>query len=183
MRRATPSGTLLFASALAGLLCLTGPTAARADDAPSIQRDLADLSLGDTLEDIQRIYPPAQEWPVTVEKRVGVKRYRIDRTATKSPAPHVDTMWLGLKHGRLVEIQLIYTAAHTRSKSMDELASDLALTYGNPRSGGGKYWWKDGGTVLRVFNAELPTVKDGGAQVELRTTIQLMEARLFKSAD
>lgn len=179
MRRLTRSGVLLCANALGALLWLA-PAAARGGERAPIQRDLAELSLGDALEDIQRLYPPAQEWPVTVEKRAGVKRYRVDRAATKNPAPHVDTMWLGLKHGRLVEIQLIYTAAGTRAKSVDALASDLALTYGEPTGGGGKYWWRDGKTVLRVFHAELPTVKDGGAQVELRTSLQLMEARLFK---
>lgn len=170
--------SLCVSAALA--LLAPAPRARAADDAPSIQRYLEDLNLGDSLEDVQRVYPPAQEWPVTVEKSAGVRRYRVERGATKHPAPRVDIMWLGFKHGRLVEIQLIYTSAGTRAKSVEDLAADLALTYGQPRFNGSKYWWEDGKTVLRVFDAELPTVKDGGAEVELRTSLQLMEARLFK---
>jgi hypothetical protein len=168
------------------LLCLLGaPAPARAgasdesDEPASIARYLVNLYLGDTMEDIQRAYPPAQEWPVSVVGKAKVKRYRVDRAYTKFPAPHVDTMWLGMRHGQLVEIQLIYTAAYSHSTPVAKLVDDLSLSYGTPSSNGTKFWWKDGGVVLRVFNAEVPTLRDGGAVVELRTSLQLMQANLF----
>lgn len=166
------------------LVCSLPATRALAQDPESVKIDryLIHLSLGDTLDDIQKVYPPASEWPITPEARTKVKRYRVDRASTKYPAPHADTMWLGLKHGRLVEMQLIYTAAYTRTKSVDALARDLALSYGEPRSNGSKYWWTDGRTVLRVFYAEVPA-KDGGSGVELRTSLQLLEAKLFPKSD
>ncbi|MBI3551095.1 MAG: hypothetical protein HY077_01140 [Elusimicrobia bacterium] len=173
----------LPAAILVSLLASARAPAQDADEPVSMQRTFVNLSLGDTLEQIQMIYPPAQEWPSFVEPRAHVKRYRVERTFTKYPAPHTDTMWLGLKRGRLVEVQLIYTAAYTRTKSVDALASDLALTYGEPRSNGGKFWWSDGKTVLRVFYAEVPVLKDGGAGVELRTSIQLLQAGLFPKGD
>jgi hypothetical protein len=92
-------------------------------------------------------------------------------------------MWLGLKHGRLVEIQLVYTAAYTRKKSVDALASDLSLTYGQPHSNGSKYWWVDRKTVIRTFAAEMPSAEDGAAGVELRTSLQLLESSLFPKGE
>ena len=172
--------------ALVGLILLAFllvPARAQEEDPVKVDRYLVNLALGDTLDNIQRIYPPAAEWPASVEPRAHVKRYRIERAFTKYPAPHTDTMWLGLKHRRLVEIQLVYTAAYTRTKSVDALANDLALTYGEPRSGNGKFWWTDGKTVLRVFYAEVPVLKDGGTGVELRTSLQLLEAGLFPKGD
>jgi hypothetical protein len=153
------------------------------DERVAIDRCLVNLCLGDTLEEIQRIYPPAQEWPVTTEKRAKVKRYRVERAFTKYPAPHADILWLGLKHGRLAEIQLVYTAAYTRKKSVDALASDLSLTYGQPRASAGKYWWVDGKTVIRTFAAEMPSTEDGASGVELRTSLQLLEAALFPKGE
>ena len=157
------------------------PAASQEYEAPvKIERALAHLFLGDTLDEIQKVYPPASEWPITAEPRTHVKRYRVERAATKYPAPHVDLMWLGLKHAQLVEIQLVYTAAYTRTKSADALARDFALTYGEPHSDGSKFWWFDRKTVLRIFSAEVPG-KDGG--VELRTSIQLAEKKLFPKGD
>ncbi len=166
----------LLAAVLIPALLVCGARAQDEEEPVKVERYLVHLTLGDALEDIQRVFPPASEWPITAEPRTKVKRYRIERAATKYPAPHTDIMWLGLKHGGLVEIQLIYTAAYTRTKSVDSLARDLALTYGEPHSNGSKFWWSDGRTVLRVFYAEVPG-KDGG--VELRTSLQLLEAKLF----
>ncbi len=151
-----------------------------ADEKVSVQRYLVNLYLGDTLDQIQKLYPPAQEWPASIEPRAHVKRYRVERTYIKSPIPSVDTMWLGLRNGRLAEIELIYTARFTRDKSVEAMAADLELIYGEPHSSGGKFWWTDGRTVLRVFHAEVPVLKDGGQGVELRTSLQLLEGNLFR---
>ncbi len=149
------------------------------DEPTAIPNYLANLYMGDTMEDIQRTYPPAQEWPVSVEGKAKVKRYKVDRAYTKYPAPHIETMWLGMRHGRLVEIQLIYTQSYSRTMTVAKLVDSLSLSYGPPSSNGSKFWWKDGGLVLRVFNAEVPTLRDGGAVVELRTSLQLLQASLF----
>ena len=155
-----------------------------------IQRYLAHLYLGDVMEDIQRIYAPAQEWPSYLENTgLGhVKRYRVERSYLKVPDPKIDTMYLGMKKSALraeslVEIQLVYTAKYSRSKSAEELAGDLALIYGEPHRSEGKFWWSDGKTVLRVFYAEVPVLKGGGQGVELRTSLQIMEQNLFQRTD
>lgn len=158
---------------------LPAPSFAQDDETPKIQRKLAHLVLGDHLEDIEKIYQPAHEWPSKRELKRGVNRIRIERSAVKYPEAHVDTMFLGMRKDRLVEIQLVYDAAYTRSKSVEELAGELALIYGEPRHSQGKFWWSDGKTVLRTFYAEVPSSQDGGA-VELRTSLQVMNAGLFE---
>ena len=153
------------------------------EDIP-IQRYLKNLYLGDTLEVIRRIYPPAREWPSYIEPRGQVKRYRVERAYAKKFPRRVQTMWLGMKKGRLVEIKLIYDARYTRKKGADKLAGDLALIYGKPKYTQGKYWWSDGKTVMRIFYEELPILR--GADkigVELRTTLQIMDQGLFKRTD
>ncbi len=175
MRRATA-----VALAVLTLLALPAPRARAYDDDAPIQRRLVDLYLGDALEDIQRIYAPAQEWPSHVEPKNHVTRYRVERSMLKSPDKDVDVMWLGLKHNRLVELQLIYDAKYTRAESVEALAQQLSLVYGEPESDNGKYWWTDGKTMLRVFYAEVPTLKDGEKGVELRTSLQLADAWLFR---
>lgn len=154
------------------------------DEAPKVQRYLADLYLGDVMEDIQKIYPPAQEWPSHIEPRGQVRRYRIERYALKVPVPEVDTIWLGMKKGRLVEVQLIYTAAHTRRQSVEKLASELSLIYGEGGRSGNRFWWTDGRTVLRASHAEVPVLAPGGGtKTELRTALQLAEEGLFRRTD
>jgi len=92
-------------------------------------------------------------------------------------------MWLGMKRDRLVEIQLIYDAAYTREESVEQLAGELSLIYGEPRRSQGKFWWTDGETVLRAFYAEVPSPqKDDAGAVELRTSLQVMDAGLFEKA-
>jgi hypothetical protein len=180
MRGTASSRCVKLLAILALVLLIPGRSRSQDDDGEEpvkIARYLVNLSLGDTMEDIQRVYPPAGEWPMTVAGRLKVKRYRVERAATKYPAPHVETMWLGMRYGQLVEIELVYSSAHTHAKSVDALAQDLALSYGAPHSDGSKFWWVDRRTVLRVFYSEVPS-KDGEG-VELRTSLQLAEKKLF----
>ncbi len=152
------------------------------DDAPPIRRALDRMTLGETLKDVQRLYPPAKDWPSSVEKRTGVKRLRLERASAKSFPEHVQVLWLGFKAGRLVEIQLIYDLAFTRKKAVESLAEDLSLVYGEPRHSGDKFWWADRKTVLRVFDARIPVSKGKIQAVELHTAIQILEAYLFRYA-
>jgi hypothetical protein len=173
---------------LAGLallaLFLTPAALASEDDEPTpVRRELAHLRLGDYLDQIQKVYVPAREWPSQGEVKGRIKRMRVDRAAVKDPEPNVDTMYLGLRKERLVEIQLVYSAGYTRNKSVEELAGNLALIYGKPRHSQGKFWWTDEKTVLRAFYAEVPVErKDGTTAVEFRTSLQVMEAGLFERA-
>lgn len=167
------------------LLTLLPPAApAAAQEEPrAVQRSLGGLRLGDTLEDVQRLYPPAQEWPMASEPRGGVKRIRVERPNAKSFPPDVEILLLGLKRGRLVEIQLVYDARFSRKKSAEVLAERMSLIYGDPSRSNDKFWWADGRTVLRVFNAELPATEAGEEAVELRTSVQVMERALFRRGD
>lgn len=164
------------------LLC---PARLLAEDA--IQPTLAHLRLGDSLRSIQRIYPPAKDqpkWPSYVEPRGRVERVRVERSYLKKPIANVDTMWLSFKSGRLVEIQLIYDAAYTRTNSVDALATQWLSIYGEPhRTDEGRYWWSDGSTVLRVFYAEVPLAEGKSQSVELRTSVQLFEQDVFERVD
>lgn len=171
--------SVLLAALVLGLL--PPRPAARADDdeLPPVERKLGDLYLGDTLEDIQRIYVPSREWPSYVEPKHGVTRIKIERPDLKSPAQDVDVMWLGLKHDRLVELQLIYDARYTKEHSVNSLVRELSLVYGEPDSENGRYWWTDGRTVLRVFYAEVPVRRGGEKGSELRTSLQVAETWLF----
>lgn len=168
---------------LALLLPLLSPVLAADEESPPIQRYLGNLYLGDSLEQIQRIYPPAQEWTAVVMPRGRVKRFRVDRDAAKSFPNKVETMWVGLKRDRLVEVQLLYDARFTRQKSAEQLAADLALIYGVPERSENKFWWTDGTTVLRVFNAEVPVLRDNESAKEFRTSIQILEKGLFERTD
>ena len=167
------------ASLLALALFIAAPLAA--DDEIAIQRHLADLQLGDTLEQIQLIYRPLSEWSSHKEPRGKVTRHRAQRHQIKNPPREIDTIWMGLRRGRLVDIQLIYTAAHTRARSVDDLASELSIIYGEGRRQGNRFWWTDGRTVLRVFYAEVP--KEEGVGLEWRTSLQVMDENLFTRTD
>jgi hypothetical protein len=153
------------------------------DETPSIQRYLADLQLGDSLEEVQRIYPPAQEWPSHVDPRGRVTRYRVERAYSKSFPSWTQALMLGFKRGRLVDIQVIYNAKRSGEKTSEELARDLSLTYGAADRSGDKFWWADSSTVMRVFPVEVPTFKDGVRGVEWRTSLQILEKGLYKRTD
>ena len=145
------------------LLFLAAVPAVCQDETPAIQRNLADLHLGDNIEEVQLIYPPAQEWPAQEERRVHVTRLRVEREAAKSFPSDAQVLWLGLRRGRLVDIQIIYDARYSRRRPAERLAQDLALIYGEPHRSNDKFWWTDGRTVLRVFDAELPALAGLGS--------------------
>lgn len=164
----------------AGLaLCAALALAAQAQETLPIERSLADLVLGDALETIQKVYPPEHDWPSSIEPRTRTRRHRVGRRDAKKFPPRADVLWLGLRKGRLLEIQLIYDAEHTSRTPVEALVSELSLTYGEPRRTGARFWWSDGDTVLRVFYAEVPVLKDGSRAVELRTSLQLLDESLF----
>ena len=170
---------------LAALALAAAPAAAYDDyyDEPvALQRHLADLQLGDSLEDVQRIYPPAADWPSHMDARGRVRRYRVERGAAKAFPLWTQTMWLGFRRGRLVDIQIVYDAKRTREKTHEELAGDLSLSYGEPTRSGERFWWSDSRTVLRVFPAEVPVNKDGETVTQWRTSMQIMEKDLFSRA-
>jgi hypothetical protein len=170
----------------AALLLLAAPAFAGDDgydDPPPIQRYLAELQLGDSLEDVQRIYPPAQDWPSHIDPRGRVTRYRVERGMAKAFPTWTQALLLGFKHGRLVDIQVVYDQKRSRAKTYEDLARDLSLTYGEADRTGDKFWWTDSRSVLRVFPVEVPTFKDGEQGTEWRTSIQVLEKDLFKRID
>lgn len=167
----------------AAVLFFAAAAACRAQESQSLQRHLAHLYLGDVLEDIQRIYPPVRPWPSHVEPRGRVTRYRVEARAVSGMPLGIDRMWLGLKNGRLVEVQVIYDAAQTQKKPLEALVGELALIYGEPRRSSEKFWWGDGHTVLRAFRAEVPVLQEGRKAIELRASLQLLDADLFKRTD
>jgi len=153
------------------------------EDPPPIQRYLAELQLGDRFEDVQRIYPPAREWPSYIAPRGRVTRYRVEREYSKAFPSWTQTMMLGFKRGRLVDIQVIYNADRSGKITPEELARDLSLTYGECSRSGDKFWWADDETVMRVFPVEVPTLKDGVRGVAWRTSIQILDKDLYKRTD
>lgn len=162
------------------LILTTPPLPARAEDAPAIQRHLAYLHLGDSLESVQKIYPPARDWPSYVEPRGHVTRIKVESYFAKKFPAKADTLWLGFKGGSLVEVQLIYDEQYTAEKTVEALAGDLALIYGEASRTDDKFWWMDDASALRVFYTQVPMMRAGRRVVELRTTIQLMERALFR---
>ena len=153
------------------------------EDPPAIQRYLAELQLGDSLEDVQRIYAPSQDWPSHIDPRGRVTRYRVERAYAKSFPLWTQALLLGFKRGKLVDIQVVYNAKRSGEKTAEELARDLSLTYGEGERTGSKFWWTDSRTVIRVFPVEVPTFKDGVRGVEWRTSLQVLEKDLYKRLD
>jgi hypothetical protein len=163
---------------LLALLIVPAAPAARAqedDEAVSIQRYLVDVQLGDGLESVRRVYPPAQEWPSTVDERTGVTRYRVSRGTAKEFPARVETIFFGFKKGRLAEIEVIYDAKKSNAETVEKLAGEYALVYGEPKRSGDRFWWTDGRTVMRVFPAEVPITKDGDKAVSWRTAVQIFD--------
>jgi hypothetical protein len=166
------------------LLALGAPASAQEDDATPIKRSLINLRLGDGLEEVRRIYPPAQEWPTAVSPRGHVKRYRVERGWAKRYPRHVQTMHLGFKNGRLVEIQLVYDEDYSRQTPYETLAASYTLEYGPARGrSDDRFWWDDGRSVLRVLAEHVAVLKDGAKADELHTSVQLFEKGLFERVD
>lgn len=148
------------------------------DDTPALQRYLVDVRLGDDLERVRRVYPPALEWPATIEKRTGVTRYRVSRGDAKEFPEHVETMYLGFKRNRLVEIEIVYDESRSRAQTVGKLAGEYALVYGEGKRSGDRYYWSDGKTVLRIFHADIPIAKDGANAFAWRTAVQIFDEGL-----
>jgi hypothetical protein len=168
---------------LALLILPALPLAARAqeyDEDTPLQRYLVHVLLGDGLERVRRMYPPAQEWPATVAPRTGVTRYRIARGNAKSFPAHVETLYLGFKKGSLVEIEVVYDEKQSRVQTVEKVAGEYALVYGEAKRTDDRFFWSDGKTVLRVFPAEIPIEKDGEHAVAWRTAVQIFDEGLFK---
>ncbi len=145
------------------------------DDTPALQRYLVDVSLGDGIERVRRVYPPAQEWPATVDPRTGVTRYRVERGNAKAFPSHLETLYLGFRKGRLVEIEVVYDEKQSRVQTVGKVAGEYALVYGEATRSADLYYWSDGKTVLRVFPAEIPITKDGEHAVAWRTAVQIFD--------
>ena len=171
---------------LLSLLLLPAFPSARAQEdevTQPVQRYLVNLKLGDGIEEVRRIYPPAQEWPSAVEPRGRITRYRVEKGWAKRFPQKVSILHLGFRKGRLVEIQVVYDAKFSSEKTYEQLAGDLTLLYGEPRRSGDRFWWADSSTVLRVFPAELPVLKENAKSVEWRTSIQIYQKGIFESVD
>jgi hypothetical protein len=151
------------------------------DEDTPIQRYLVHVQLGDGLERVRRVYPPAQEWPATVEPRTGVTRYKVERGNAKEFPSKVQTLFLGFKKGSLVEIEIVYDEKESRRLTVGKVAGDYALVYGESRRSGDLFFWSDGKTVLRVFPAEVPIAQDGEHAVAWRTAVQVFDKGLFKA--
>jgi hypothetical protein len=166
---------------LAASLLLPAARAARADDAPKLQRYLADLRLGDDLETVRRVYPPAQEWPKTSKPGAPAERYRVEKAWAKAFPRSAQTLYVGFRRGRLVEIEIVYDARLSARQPVDKLAGEYALIYGEPQRTAERFWWSDGRTVLRVFSTEVPDPRAGPKAVGLRTSVQVFDRRAFES--
>lgn len=166
---------------LAALLSLLPAGASGQEEPVVVRRCLELLCLGKSLQKARSLYPPSQEWASSQVPQKRVTRIRVERGQARNFPDQVQTILMGIRKGRLVEVQLIYDAAYTRKKSAEALARDFSLLYGGPKRSGDKFWWSDGRTVLRVFDAARPA--EGKGVVELRTAVQIMEQDLFQRED
>src|SRR6185312_27840 len=114
------------------------------DEDTPLQRYLVHVQLGDGLERVRRVYPPAQEWPATVEPRTGVTRYKVERGNAKAFPAHVETLYLGFKKGDLVEIEVVYDEKQSRAQTVEKVAGEYALVYGEAKRTDDRFYWSDG---------------------------------------
>lgn len=165
-----------FALLAAGLFLLGPAFAARVP----IQRHLVSLKLGDSIDDVQQIYPPKSEWP-SFRDKLGLKRYTVEQGAAKALPEDVYKLRFGLRRKTLVYLQVIYSAESSRKKPLSELVAEMLLEYGEPRRSGETYWWSDGATVIRASNVELPVVSAwDDRNVEMLTSIEIMDHGVFR---
>ena len=150
------------------------------DDTPALQRYLVHVQLGDGLDRVRWVYPPAQEWPATVEPRTGVTRYRVERGNAKAFPAHVETLYLGFRKGSLVEIEVVYDEKESQLQPVEKMAGEYALVYGEAKRTDDRFYWSDGKTVLRVFPAQIPIAKDGANAFAWRTAVQVFDEGLAK---
>ncbi len=177
--RAALIRVLLLAAVCASQLL---QTRAFAQDGAPLQRYLVDLYLGDNLDTVRRVYPQAasRDWPSHIEPRTRVSRIQVRKNSAKRFPARAETLWLGLRGDRLVEIQVVYDEDYTRDNPPESLANELSRGYGDPqKSDSGKFWWTDGERVLRVYYLEVPVLVGRQKSVGLRTCVQLMEADLL----
>ncbi|MBI5244549.1 MAG: hypothetical protein HY922_12855 [Elusimicrobia bacterium] len=161
---------------LAGPLLLALVSAARVP----IQRHLISVKLGDSIEVVQKIYPPKSEWPAFRDK-LGLTRYTVEKGAAKQLPDDVYKLRFGMRRKRLVYLQVIYSAQSSRKKPLSELVAEMLLDYGEPRRSGEAYWWSDGSTVARASNVELPVVSAGDDRnVEMLTSLEIMDHDVFR---
>ena len=177
----------LFLAALILPAFFQGAARAQEDDeTQAVQRYLAHLHLGDSLRRVKKAYPPVSDWPSTKEPRTGVTRYRVERAAAKEFPPHTQTLYLGFKSGDLVEIEVVYDEEQSRAHTVEKVAGEYALIYGEAKRTDERYYWSDGKTVLRVFSAEIPVAKDaahGEHAVVWRTAVQVFDHALAARAE
>lgn len=152
------------------------------DDEPvPIQRYLESLRLGDYLKEIQIVYPPLREWPSFKEPGGRITRYHIERSYAKHFPWDIDALRLGIRRGRLVHIQAVYSERYAKEKPVEKIVVDFSLIYGEPTRRGMVYSWQDSSTVLRVFNEEQPSAD--GRSVELHPSIEIYERGSREQAD
>ena len=162
--------------ALALPVFFQGVARAQDDEEPqAVQRYLAHLHLGDSLRHVKKIYPPVADWPSKKEPRTGVTRYRVERANAKEFPAHAQTLYLGFKSGDLVEIEVVYDEEQSRSHTVEKVAGEYSLIYGEAKRTDERFYWSDGKTVLRVFPAEIPLGKDGDHVYAWRTAVQVFD--------
>jgi hypothetical protein len=171
---------------LLALLILPAFPSARAEDdeePPKLQRYLVDVQLGDGIEEVRRVYPPATDWPSVDQANAGVTRYKLERGTAKVFPARVETLYLGFKRDKLVEIEVVYDEKKSRAETVEKVAGEYSLVYGEPKRSDERFWWTDGRTVLRVFPAEIPIVNDGAHAVAWRTAVQVFDHSLYSRAE
>ena len=202
IRRGLSSIRLVLPALLLGS-CLAGP--ALAEDSPKVQRYLAGLKLGDTLDDVRAALPPRREWTITRGRAGRLTWVQLERTDAKNLPGEAGLLRLGLSARRLVYVQVVYDREASRRKPLHALVADYALVYGEPRRRGQAYLWTDDDTVLRASEAEVltePTLAgrrgeaspvalapasqglDPASQpmraAEFRTSLELMDGRFYR---
>lgn len=158
-------------------VCLFGASSLSAEGV-TIQRYLESLKLGDSITEIEYVFPPKRKWSTYREAAGNLTRVLLDRTQAKFFPIEAESMRLGFRGRRLVHIQVIYSKEYSRKKPLGELVVDLSLIYGEPRRLDETYFWWDASTVIVVSDAMMAAVDGKG--MELRTSLELMELELFE---